>query len=291
MLNLIKMDLYRLVRTLSFLVMIAVTVMISIVTVSLTNMDIEMIREENEKAPQTEQTAQAEADGEEEEMNIGITVQTEESWLEGDIELVDLVCAIMSGGVLMVLCAIFVSLFVNAEQRTGYIKNIAGQLPCRGLLSVSKLLGIAVLLLAMFAAFVGGTFVTAEICLGDTFKLGDVSELVKVLAVQYALHFAFSAFVAMLCTVSRSTALGMVIGIILCSGLMTMVYQALNKLIQKADSLADFDLTKYPIETKVIEVTASAGSDVYIGALITGAIYLVFSIIISMTVTQKRDIR
>ncbi|MGN0622975.1 MAG: hypothetical protein ACI4JA_03375 [Oscillospiraceae bacterium] len=287
MLNLIKMDLYRLVRTISFWVMLAVTVAVSVFCVEMANIDMTLMQEES---ADSSQTAQQET-SDEEDVNIGITVETKEEWLDGEIELSDYLYVVMSGGILLIICSIFVAIFVNAEQKTGYIKNIAGQLPFRGLLSVSKLAGVAVQVLAVFVMAVIGTVAAARMCFGDRFVIGDISVLAKMLGVQYVLHFAFSTFVAMLCILSRSAALGMVTGIVINSGIMEFAYQGLNKLVHKIGALKDIDISKYPIESNVYAVTASADADTFVRALITGAVYFAVCVVISMTVTQKRDIK
>lgn len=293
MLNLIKMDLYRLVRTMSFWVMLVVTVAVAVFGVAMASIDMGMMLDEQQSYSETAEdnpSENSEIDAED-EMNIGVTVETKEEWLDNDIELADFLQVIMGSGMLLIISSIFVAIFVNAEQKNGYIKNIAGQLPMRGLLGVSKLAGVAVQVLTVFIMYTIGTVIAAQIWFGDKLVMGDISELLKFIGVQFILHFAFCTFVAMLCTVSRSAVLGMVVGILINSGLTIFLYEGINKLLNKISILEDFDISKYALESNVYAVTSSSGSDIIIKAIVTGAIYFIICAAISMAVVQKRDIR
>lgn len=280
MLNLIKMNLYSLVRTMSFWVMIAVTVMMAVLGVVVTNSDMEYMAEQ----PSVEQSA------ENNEIEVGIVIESDEAWAENEIPAADLFQTMIAGGMLALLAAIFIAIYTNAEQKTGFIKNIAGQLPKRGLLSLAKLAGIAVELLIMFALFIAVTFVGAKIMWGDRFVLGSAGDMIKMIAVQYLLHLAYCSLVQMICTIARGAGIGMTFGIFYCSGLVLFAYQGINYVIHKLGA-DDFDISKYDLIQHIESATTTADNETIIKCVIAGAVYLVVCTAVSMIVMQKRDIK
>ncbi|MDO4943761.1 MAG: hypothetical protein Q4E74_01015 [Ruminococcus sp.] len=283
MLNLIRMNLYSLFRTVSFWVMIAVTAVIAVFFVYMTNVDIEYMSEENSAAEQTAQQT------DENEITVGIAVETLDEWVDQGIEMVSLFQVMGSSAIIALLASIFVAIYTNAEQKTGFIKNIAGQLPKRGMLSLAKLSGIAVELLIMFGVYILATVISGKIILGDKLVLGDVGDLIKIIAVQYLLHLAFCSFVQMLCTVARGAGIGMTVGILFCSGMTSLVYMGINYVVSKLGA-EDFDVSKYDLMTYIGSASAS-DSDMMTKCIIAGAAYLVICTAVSMLVMQKRDIK
>ncbi len=300
MFNLIKMNLYRLVRTMSFWVMIAVTAVVAVFSVAVTNVDMEYMAEQEPAAVQ--QPAEDAASGfmvgftkdeqvnEEDENVAGIYFDTQDEWVEQDIEVVSLIQVMVSSGIVALLAAIFIAIYTNTEQKTGFIKNIAGQLPKRGMLSLAKLIGIATELFIMFSVHILATVISGKVIWGDKLVLGNIEDIVKIIALQYLLHLAFCAFVQMLCTTARGSGIGMTIGIFFCSGFTNFVYLGINYVIEKLGA-KDFDISKYDLMTYVKSLTAAADSDMLTKCLIAGAVYLSVCAAVSIIVMQKKDIK
>ncbi len=137
MLNLIKMDIYRLLHAVSTWVMMGIMVLIAVFCVGATHADLNAMAEEPAYTEQAVSTA-------EDEVVYGILMETDPEWIHGEVPASQMLGLLLNSGILMLFCAIFVSLFVGAEHRSGYLKNIAGQLPYRGQLALSKFIAIAV---------------------------------------------------------------------------------------------------------------------------------------------------
>lgn len=289
MLNLIRMNLYSLVRTMSFWIMVAVTIMLSVIIVVTTNAGIEDMTDQ----PAAEQMAEAsEQAAEEDDIVVGVTVNYDydEAMAKNKIPAIDFLEAMLSGGVIALLAAIFIAIYTNAEQKTGFIKNIAGQLPKRGLLSLAKLAGIAVELLIMFAVFILATLISAKIVLGDKFVFGSAGDIIKLVAVQYLLNLAFCSLVQMFCTIARGAGIGMTVGIFFCSGVPMYIYNGINYVVHKLGA-EDFDISKYDLIRYIGTATTTADNETIIKCVIAGAAYLVVCTAVSIIVMQKRDIK
>lgn len=183
MLNLLRMDLHRMGRSASTWVILACTVLVALFCVAMTDGDIQDMADD----PQYLAQVQGEGAGTQ-NRSVGIYVEADANWVDGPIEAGDIVSAEFHSGMLALLCVIFTAMFVYAEQKNGYVKNLAGQFPHRGLLVLSKLLAVALQVLVMAAVFALVTLLAGRGFWGDRFYLDSLPALGKLLGVQYLLH-------------------------------------------------------------------------------------------------------
>lgn len=284
MLNLIKMDIYRLLHAVSTWVMMGIMVLIAVVCVGATRADLNAMAEDPAYTEQAVSTA-------EDEVVYGIVMDTDPEWIHGEVPASQMLGLLLNSGILMIFCAIFVSLFVGAEHRSGYLKNIAGQLPYRGQLALSKFIAIAVEVLLMFAIYTVFCIASGYIFFGDQFTLGSVAGLFKMLGTQYLLHLGFSALIMFLCMVTGSTAFGMGVGILGCSGLTSLLYSGINWVIQKIHSGVNFDFGRYMLDTNVYAISGASAANDILRAVLVACVFAVLAVGFSALVMQKRDIK
>ena len=126
------------------------------------------------------------------------------------------------------LCDLCGDLF-QWDQRNGFLKNIAGQYPNRGILVISKMTAAAVQILLMEILFAMATGVTAEIIWGEQFVLGSLPQMLPFLCVQYLLNLGAAGLILLLCTLTRSAAFGMTAGILMIMGILLPVYSVIER--------------------------------------------------------------
>lgn len=286
MYNLIKMDFYRFFRIKSFWIMILAAMGVAVFSAVMTNVDLNMMKDEpSSSIMETEITKDGEVVAE-----FGIYTETNEEWVDGDIPLSELLDCSFRSGILLILCVIFVPLFVNGEYKSGYIKNIAGQLPFKGGLVLPKVLAAAVQTFIILAVFSAATGIAGSILWGERLVFGSLTDFMVCFGLQFLLHFAF-AIVAMLLTVLfKNSAISMVFGILCSMGVSGMLIGLVNRLLQSAEGLEKVNLLKYLIEVNVQNVTASVGREAVTRMLLVGIIYIVISTALSIAVVQKRDV-
>lgn len=286
MFNLIKMDLHRLTHSVSTWIFMAFTILLAFFCVAMTNSDLQSMAAN----PQSMEEVQTEITSNE-DRNIGIYVESNPEWVNGKIEAGNIISVEVKSGLLVLLCVIFTALFVNAEQRNGYIKNIAGQIPNRGMMVLSKLAAIAVQVLLMLVAFSATVALFGLAFWGGRFYLGSASELVKFLGTQYLLHLGSSALIMFLCILTRSSAFSMVAGLLTSCGVLVPVYSLINKIVYNIRPSWNFDISRYMLDGNISMAGINATSDVLIHAVLIGCIFAVVCTALSMLIMKKRDIR
>lgn len=286
MFNLVKMDLYRLVHSLSSWIVMAFMIGAAVFSVSMTNLDIEAYQEEQ---PPTGLVVE---DNSSDEIVAGVYVTGGEEWANGEqIELGKLISMEIQSGLTAILCVIFAALFANADQKNGYVKNIAGQFPKRGRLILSKMTAIAVWTFLMLLAFAAVTAVTGRIFWGERVCFDSLSVLVKVLGVQYLLHVGLGALILFCVTLTRSTAFSTTAGILICSGMTVFFYSAVNEIASNIRPEWNFDINRYVLESNMRMVGIETASGAMGRGALVGVAFAVLSTALAVMVIKKRDIR
>ena len=147
MLNMIKMDLYRMFRTKSMYVVWIVLAVSVLFTTFMCKTDYDLLSKED--TVRQEQFAEPTA----ENINVGmmVTLPTEPG---EKVTVYDIFFANSQGKLYALLLVIFTVLFSTADISSGYIKNIGGQVRNRGTLIFSRAIALAVFtVLTMAGAF------------------------------------------------------------------------------------------------------------------------------------------
>ncbi len=281
MINLIRMDLRRLVHSVSFWIMIAVTVALAVFSTGMTKYDLDLVAKEGGSASRVEKDVQT----------FGITVETNYKWLDGDIGFDELVTVDLASNLVLLLLVIFIPIFANGEQKNGFIKNIAGQLPNRGMLVASKLFAAAAQAFIILVIYSLSVAAAGGFYFGERFVIGSVTNFLFIFILHYLLHFSFGAVVLMLTIVLKNSAFSMVFGILCCCGISALAYNLINIAVRFISGASEFDISKYMIEMNIRCVQGGIGQNDLLRIILVGLSFLAASAIVSAVVMRKRDIR
>lgn len=294
MFNVVRMDLYRMLRAMSTKILVMFVLMFSVFCVTMTKEDINIIKEdmvEQGVVPEKPELSAGVAGEESMDFSIGVYSQSSPEWVNGKIKFPEFLESQLASGLFLVLCAIFVALFVHAEQKHGYVKNIAGQLPNKWMLVCSKLVAVAAQMALMFLVICVAMFVTGKIVFGEKMVLDSVLDTLKVVGIQYLLHMGFASVIIALCMVFRSAALSMTVGILIACKVPVMLYALGDKLLDKCFGLQDVNLSQYAIEMNVTTCSLSMDAKDWVRSIVVGVICIVIFILATCSEVQNRDVR
>ncbi len=275
MYNLMKMDMRRMWRS-------RYTWLILLIVVTMVFFSFFMVKASLDQVGQAPEGQQSGA--------ISVTIDSPPEDVLEQLTLGSLGGSLIADGLIMILCTIFVALFLGAEQRGGYIKNIAGQLPARGLLVVSKLITIAVFLLVLMGLYTLSVYAFGKIFFAEKMTTGSLATLFSMLSAQYVLHLAFCGFLMLLHALSRSTAVTLAGGLLVSVGLTRFVYTLINKLILVANSASEFDLGRYMVDSNITAARFEATPQLFEQALIVGAVFVIVYVVLSALTVHKKDV-
>ena len=281
MLNIIKMDLYRMLKTKSMYVIWIVLAAILLITTFLCKTDYELLTEKD--AMKQEQVTEPTVDN----INVGmmVTLPTEPG---EKVTVYDIFFANSQGKLYALLLVIFTVLFSTADISSGYIKNIGGQVRNRGSLIFSRSIALSVFTaLTMTGAFL---FQAAANCIvfGEL-EWGNTKAILSYFVAELALHYALVLICMAIAIILKNNVISMVIAVCLTMNVMTIVYGVVNSAIQKI-GIQNFQIYKYTITGKLSLLPMNPSGNECLAAFGVAMVFIVIMISVSSVVFQKRDI-
>lgn len=281
MLNIIKMDLYRMLKTKSMYVIWIVLAAILLITTSLSKTDYELLTEKD--SMKQEQVTEPTVDN----INVGmmVTLPTEPG---EKVTVYDIFFANSQGKLYALLLVIFTVLFSTADISSGYIKNIGGQVRNRGTLIFSRAIALAVFTVLTMA----GAFLFQAAANGIVFgelEWGNTKAILSYFVTELALHYALVLICMAIAIILKNNLISMVIAVCLSMNVMTIVYGVINSAIQKI-GIQNFQIYKYTITGKLSLLPMNPSGNECLAAFGVAIVFIVMMISVSSVVFQKRDI-
>ena len=281
MLNIIKMDLYRMLKTKSMYVIWIVLAAILLITTSLCKTDYELSTEKD--AMKQEQVTEPTVDN----INVGmmVTLPTEPG---EKVTVYDIFFANSQGKLYALLLVIFTVLFSTADISSGYIKNIGGQVRNRGTLIFSRAIALAVFTVLTMA----GAFLFQAAANGIFFgelEWGNTKAILSYFVTELALHYALVLICMAIAIILKNNVISMVIAVCLSMNVMTIVYGVINSAIQKI-GIQNFQIYKYTITGKLSLLPMNPSGNECLAAFGVAIVFIVIMISVSSVVFQKRNI-
>lgn len=280
MLNMIRMELYRMFKSKSMYIIWAVMVFMVVVTA----VDMKAYMNDLQRQEAYEATEEAQENS---APNIGMTVvvpaDTEEeadvfSFLYGNIQ----------GKFIALLIVIFVVIYSMADINSGYIKNIAGQVAKRQNLVIAKVITIFTYVIMTMGLFVAVQLLSNLIVFGYV-EMGPAKELLLYMGTQILLHFALALVCMTMAILTRSSLLSMIIAVCLCMNLQVLLYGLLDKLIEKA-GVENFMMLKHTLTGKIAMLPMGIKVDDAIQAVTVAVVFGGVAMALGSWVFKKRDI-
>ena len=290
MLNLIKMDLYRMFHSLSTWIIILFTAGMALFCVVMVQGDLDAMADDPAYAQEMEQEAASASDGNE-DRQIGLYSESDPEWIEGRIDAGEFISSQLQSGLLTLFVVIFAAIFANAEQKNGYVKNIAGQLTNRGTLALSKLAASAVQVFIMLLVFSLAAGVREKILWGGRFSLGSLTDMLPFLGAQYLLNLGIAALILFFCILTKSSAFSMTAGIMMVMGLFVPAYSIINRAVAEIRPAWDFDISLYLPDGNIGLAGVNASAEILSRAAAVGAVFVVLCAAAAMLIMKKRDVR
>ena len=314
MLNMIKMDVYRMFRTKSMYVIWIILLASALITSFLSKIDYDAANKEWEKQQAVESQAdtdtdmqaadvvnaqdieqQQAADSNKEQLsqqntdnvNLGMSVElpTEPG---KKVTVMDVFFSNAQGKFYALFLVIFAVMFATADIKSGYIKNIGGQVSQRGMLIVSRAVVLALFTAITFA----GIFVFQAAANMLAFKCvvwGNWKEIIPYFLTELTLHYAFVLICMAIAVIIKNNVISMTLSVCLTMNIMSIVY-ALIDYVGNRVGLHNFNIYKYTVTGRMAMLPMNAGREDVISSVCVAAAFIIIMLSLSSYIFQKRDI-
>ena len=283
MLNMIRMELYRMFKTKSLYVIWLVLAAGILFTTGLSADEMKTYTMEEKQEMYEYATGQQKSDT----VNLGmdVTVPTK----PGDtVSVFDLFYGNIKGKFLALFMVIFAVLYSTADMTSGFINNIAGQVRDRRGLVFAKGLSLFVYTVLTMLIFTGIQTVGNALFF-DEFVFGPVKEFLQYAGIQTLLHFALLIIVMCIAIVLRNNVISMMLSVCLCMNVLVIFYSFLDNLIAKAH-IKNFHVLEYTVTGNISFLETNVTAKMAVTALAVSIAFVIVMIEVCSTVFKKSDI-
>lgn len=283
MLNMIRMELYRMFKTKSLYVIWLVLAAGILFTTGLSADEMKTYTMEEKQEMYEYATGQQKSDT----VNLGmdVTVPTK----PGDtVSVFDLFYGNIKGKFLALFMVIFAVLYSTADMTSGFVKNIAGQVRDRRGLVFAKGVSLFVYTVLTMLIFTGIQTISNALFF-DELVFGPVKEFLQYAGIQTLLHFALLIIVMCIAIVLRNNVISMMLSVCLCMNVLVIFYSFLDNLIAKAH-IKNFHVLEYTVTGNISFLETNVTAKMAVTALAVSIAFVIVMIEVCSTVFEKRDI-
>ena len=254
--KLIRMDLYRMLKSKTFLVCLTVAFVLALSNAPVAKL---MYTLANSLSSEINETFAA-------EVNLS-------DLLSDPFPMMGLMLALLS------LC-----FFFYADVENGYIKNIAGQMPMKGFTILSKFVASGVHNLCFAAAGIIGNLI-GTVLVQRIVMDANVLDSIRVLALKLLLAQSLCAMLVLVVSTFRSKSLGMILAVLFGMGLTSLIYMGINEGLKPLFGEGT-DISKIMPDT-VMNETPLGTLKALVVAIVAGAVFLLPAI----RIFDRKDVK
>lgn len=287
MLNLIRMNLYRMAKTKSLWVVMACMAGFCVFACSMVTIDLEDMQKNKEEILSENLAAVYTGEEEEPVEGFGITVQVPQKE-GGEIPtFLEFYNSDLASGIVLVFLCIGCVIYFNGEIKSGFLKNIAGQTRHKSHIFLSKIFANGVYIALALLLYGVVQFFSLWFLLKDKYAFRFGGEFIKetgvLLLAVFLLYLAFLGGISLVTTVLKSTAAGITLG-------MLSAFGVLGSFGAYADKLLHVNLSKYMVITNVHGMLAGAVRKDIFFAMGVGVLFSVIYYLLGTVYFTKKDV-
>lgn len=190
---------------------------------------------------------------------------------------------------LMLIVFVSAVSFMSLDYSGGFIKNIAGQVGDRGKIVIAKFIAVGIHNLIFFIAGVLssllGTLITGQIAADAAVMSGILTLLLK-----WFLSMALISIMLFFAVGLRNKMLATIIGVVFSINALSLAYLGINTLIANVFKTDSFDIGHFMPDALMNNVSV-VNNELVVNALIVGAAFIAVFVTLSYITFKKRDVK
>lgn len=283
MLNVLKMDIYRMIKSKAAWIILAASILMMVASVFMTGQDINYYNNNPLALENLENGG---------DVSWGIYIgSVNPEWCNGNIiPFMELFSVNIKSRMLLMFLTVFVVYFAGSEGRNSFMKNIVGQVKNRAFLVISKFITISIYTALMIIAAMFATMLGSQMFFGYA-SLAGISQGLYFLLIQILLHIGYGMFVLLLYYITRSSVATMLSGILIAAGILQFVDAILLAVFERLKSVTDFSILNYTTSGYVGVLPLNGDEIIFMRAGAVAVCAIVLMNIFSSIIIQKRDLR
>lgn len=281
MLNLIRMENYRLFKTRTIYTCLIVLALVTLLNTVLLKADMDMMESDDTQSTQTEYEDDTDT------MQLGMVVSLPTEAFQ-KITVFDMIYASMSGRLFTLFVVIFAISFACADIKSGFVKNIGGQVRDRRMLILAKAVALAIAVIVITLASVLFQIACNLVLLGYV-RMGSLRDFAAYMGVTLMLNYALALVFMMAVIVIKSRMIATILAVCVCVNMQLIIYSAVDRLIAKA-GVKNFSLIEHTPAGLISMTSMSPDAKTAGTAALCAFIFGAVSIALTCGVFRRRDI-
>lgn len=283
MLNMIRMEMYRMFKTKCMYIIWFILAAGILFTTGLSAEEMKIFSMEEKQEMYEYAMGKEESDN----VNLGmdVTVPTKPG---ENVSVFDLFYANIKGKFIALFMVIFTVLYTTADLTSGYVKNIAGQVSQRGGLVIAKALSLFVYtVMSLLIFFLCQTL--SNLLFFEEFTLGPVKQFAAYVGIQLLLHYGLLMIVMGVAIALRNNVISMVIAVCFCMNVLMIFYNFLDQLIAKL-GVKEFHIVNYTVSGKMLMLGMDISAKTASASIAVAIFFSAAAVAICSMIFQRRDV-
>lgn len=289
MLNVIKMDLYRLMRSKSFRIGLIIAFSVCFLAVALSAGLLALVNMALKADPTMAESA-----------DVLVSVFSFLTWENG----VDLSVIVLqfSGILCLAISTVLSAIFVSEEQTSGFGKNYLGQLSDKGTSAISKVIATSIISMSMVLVCTLSSALAGALFFGKCITGINAANLALAMFLRLLMYLSINAIIVFVSLLTKNKSASMVIGVVFGIGASKMAYGTVTYLLQFLASrvlkLSDFEVPSIAglipdgVERMIdTEFLTKVDGALIARVLIVAAVYICGFTFASFMLVRKRDVK
>lgn len=191
---------------------------------------------------------------------------------------------------LMLCTSIFGITIINKENKQGYVKNFAGMYYNKGLFAISKFITISIAVV-IWAIFGFCATLIATNLIASNIEYSDLTHFICIYGLGIFLNISTVSVLVFMTVLTRNNFPAIILGILISSNIYSFLLTAVNQGVNKLLGTKDFLIESYLPYESIAHLDYNPASSAIIKAVIVGIVFIVVFNILSVIVSNKRDIK
>lgn len=248
MINLIRMNIFKMFQMKSLYVLLFICIGIgSVLVLESTDTSTDDVEQEISEEQNSDY-----------EVGLTITPSTEK------YTLMEYLSEFVSSGCIVIMLGIFMSILSCGERESGFLKNLAACNQHKWQIVVARLVPGVICFLILICGLTASMVITNSLT-GLDLSLGNIVGYLPVFGVQLLLHIAFAAAILAVVEITRSQMLTVIFSIFSGFGLIAFLISFISPWIADFMILSRIRATLLPLDTSLLPVTLIVGVVTLIG--------------------------
>ena len=218
--------------------------------------------------------------------DVIFTIKLEKS----DINICNIITSDFASRITLLLLGVLLAGYIAGEYKDGFIKSIAGQIPHKGMLALSKIVMTVIVTSIIFLLYFASITITSLFFSKDVVvNFGFEPRHVILWFTIFIIHISISGMFILIAELTRSSSWVIGVTLFICFDMTSLLYALINILIEKI-GIKSVDISVFMLDANLSQMELGVSDKCIIRSLVIGILFLILMALTGMKTQKVKDI-